>query len=83
MAKDTAELDPNKKTIFYAYEYIERQLKLKKRGPFISWKYGRRYKDEISGEILFEDGDKDIRFEDGIFVTQDIDQINYLNLYNE
>jgi hypothetical protein len=82
MAKETTEVAEDKKTIFYAYEYIDRALKLKKRGPFISWKYGRRYKDEISGEILFEDVDKDIRFEDGVFVTQNADQIAYLNLYN-
>ena len=81
MAKETVIEEP-KKAIFYAYEYMDGQLKLKKRWPFISWKFGRRYKDEITNEILYDDTDKDVRFQDGVFVTDDVDVINWLNLYN-
>lgn len=76
MAKETE----STKKIFYAYEYVDQKLTLKKRGPFLSWKFGTRYKDQFTNEILFEDSDKDIRFVDGVFVTEDEDQINYLNM---
>ena len=81
MAKET--VAENKKVVFYAYEYVDGTLRLKKRWPLITWKYGKGYRDPLTQQIMYEDEDLDIRFVDGIFETSHPDQIAYLELYNK
>lgn len=56
--------------------------KLKTRMGRITWKFGKGYKDQLTNEIKYHDEDLDIYFENGMFTTDNPDQIAYLDAYN-
>jgi hypothetical protein len=64
---------------FYA---VDLNGKLKTRMGRISWKFGKAYRDPVHNLVEYTDGNLDMQFEDGMFTTDNPDQIAYLDAYS-
>jgi len=69
----------SKPVTFYA---VNLDGTLKKRMGTISWKFGKAFRDQLHNQIDYEDAHLDIQFDNGMFVTENPDQIAYLDAYN-